>query len=488
MNKKASKKITSQNGANPAAPGFLHLGYAPPPPIRKPRSPRDSGDSYGPAPQDRVAVDSHQEAPKPRAAKEMPSWHPDGTTAGRMPFAPGEAEPILQMGEGHLMTIAPTGAGKGVCAVIPNLLNYTGSVVAIDPKGELCAVTADRRRKMGQRIVIFDPLGYVAPGRSDGFNPLEVIWTRGRVLLEDEAQKLADLICGERAITKEPFWDNWGSALMKGDILYLGELPAEQRNIGKLYDLLHSDDIVYNHAVMLDTKGKQMNRVGKQEIASFLQLTDVTRSGVLSAAQQFLKKFGSPQIRKVLEKTTFPVEELIDGQPMTIYIVLPPEYLKSHGAILRLWITALMKLFFARRTRPENNTLFLIDEAAQLGYMEDLEVAMTLARSYGVQVWSFWQSLSQLRRYYPNSWETLLDNTAILQMFGAKNQRLRNEFAALSGWDREEVADLSPEEQLLIVEGEPRRCWLPNYLRDPAYEGLAAPNPLFEKYGPEPGL
>ena len=45
---------------------------------------------------------------------------------------PQEFDPLLYEGDGHLMTIAPTGAGKGVSVIIPNLLTYPGSVIAID--------------------------------------------------------------------------------------------------------------------------------------------------------------------------------------------------------------------------------------------------------------------------------------------------------------------------------------------------------------------
>lgn len=58
-------------------------------------------------------------------------------------------EPILYTGSGHLMTIAPTGAGKGVNCIIPTLLRYPGPVTVIDPKGENYAVTAEYRRQLG---------------------------------------------------------------------------------------------------------------------------------------------------------------------------------------------------------------------------------------------------------------------------------------------------------------------------------------------------
>jgi len=37
----------------------------------------------------------------------------------------------------HMITVAGSRAGKGVSAIVPNLLTYKGSILAIDPKGEL---------------------------------------------------------------------------------------------------------------------------------------------------------------------------------------------------------------------------------------------------------------------------------------------------------------------------------------------------------------
>jgi type IV secretion system protein VirD4 len=39
-------------------------------------------------------------------------------------------------GQAHLLTIAPTRSGKGVGAIIPNLLTADRSVLCVDPKGE----------------------------------------------------------------------------------------------------------------------------------------------------------------------------------------------------------------------------------------------------------------------------------------------------------------------------------------------------------------
>ena len=64
----------------------------------------------------------------------------------------GHHAAILDTSDGGLVTIAGTGAGKGVSQVIPAQLTWRGSVVVNDPKGELYAITARCRREMGQRV------------------------------------------------------------------------------------------------------------------------------------------------------------------------------------------------------------------------------------------------------------------------------------------------------------------------------------------------
>ena len=39
--------------------------------------------------------------------------------------------------DGHILTCAPTGAGKGIGAVTPNLLDYPGSAFVLDLKGRI---------------------------------------------------------------------------------------------------------------------------------------------------------------------------------------------------------------------------------------------------------------------------------------------------------------------------------------------------------------
>jgi len=69
--------------------------------------------------------------------------------------APPPAPALVRLNRAcHVMAVAPTGVGKGVSLVIPFLLDCQDSVVVIDPKGENAKLTAEHRRRMGQRVVV----------------------------------------------------------------------------------------------------------------------------------------------------------------------------------------------------------------------------------------------------------------------------------------------------------------------------------------------
>lgn len=74
-------------------------------------------------------------------------------------------------GQAHLLTIAPTRSGKGVGAIIPNLLTADRSVLCIDPKGENARITARTRARFGP-VYVLDPFS-VSGQPSATFNPLD---------------------------------------------------------------------------------------------------------------------------------------------------------------------------------------------------------------------------------------------------------------------------------------------------------------------------
>ena len=109
----------------------------------------------------------------------------------------------------HLLTVAGSRSGKSV-GLISNLMFYTGSVLATDPKGELAVLTAKRREAMGQRIHVLDPFGISGPTTEKwraSYNPLDVLRMDSSNFLEDAAL-IAESIVVQPPDQKDQHWDD----------------------------------------------------------------------------------------------------------------------------------------------------------------------------------------------------------------------------------------------------------------------------------------
>ncbi|MGH7448564.1 MAG: type IV secretory system conjugative DNA transfer family protein, partial [Longimicrobiales bacterium] len=140
----------------------------------------------------------------------------DGLLLGRRPR---DHQHLRYDGDGHLITLAPTRSGKGVSAVIPNLLDYIGSVFVVDVKPENAAVTARRRAQLGNDVHILDPFE-----QSDGhaaFNPLDLIDLESPDAVDD-ARLIADmLITTEGEGADNVHWNDSARPFIAGLILFI---------------------------------------------------------------------------------------------------------------------------------------------------------------------------------------------------------------------------------------------------------------------------
>lgn len=393
--------------------------------------------------------------------------------------ATGSIDPILLEGEGHLMTIAPTGAGKGTGCIIPALLRYPGPVIVIDPKGENVAITARRRREMGQRVVVIDPMGITdQPG--DALNPLDLIDIELASAV-DEVAVLARALCTPTEDDRNRWWSSRGAHLAIGTMLMV--LAEAHPGTASLLDVR---DRINDTASDPKQFGARMLECRHPEVRRIARMLDVgspeTLGSIIAFSQDMVDFLRGDPVQASVSRTTFDLGEVTAGAPLSIFLVLPPHMLESHSRLLRLWLGTLMTCITRRRARPPQSTLFVLDEAAQLGELPQLRQAITLMRGYGLQTWSFWQDASQLELLYPRDWKTMVNNCRVLQCFGALNQAAAQGMADLTGFaSGDEVLDLDPHEMVLQLAGdEAVVAQLPNYLTDPAFAGLFDANPYHD--------
>jgi len=411
-------------------------------------------------------------------------WHAEPDALGTIGFTQGNdapvtaaaREPVLLDKPGHIMTIAPTGAGKGTGAVIPTLLSYPGSIVVIDPKGENYAVTARRRRAMGQNVILLDPFRCIAPDGSDCFNPLDCVSkeTEGA----QDSYGLAELI-SMPTTPHDPFWDETSRTVLAGLIALVARArPPVLRNLGEVRYLINQplDDLAFTRKELMKTSDPTC-----QSAAAILETEARCLLSILATARVQVRFLTEKFVEQATSRTTIDIGKFTRNEPVSIYIVLPPERLASHARLLRLWIGIVMNTLIARRSNAGLPTLFLLDEAAQLGAFEQLRTAMTLLRGYGTVVWSFWQDLSQLQRLYPADWLSLVNNCSAIQYFGAANYMAATSIAAVTGFGPpERILNLADHQMILSrARRMPDIVTRPDYLSDAIFRGQYDPNPLY---------
>lgn len=388
-------------------------------------------------------------------------------------------ESVLYEGDAPVITCGMTGSGKGRGALIPALLTKPNPAIAIDIKAELCRVTARRRREMGHKVVLLDPC-HLATRQSDGLNPLDLLNLPG-ANADADAQMLATLLAVGNHDQHNPFWTNTGTSLIGGLIAHIATAyPPGERHLGYLRAWLYHRDMDMAIATALD-RGEVRSKFAYDQFVAYLAAPhEETRPCIRATACSYVNALCSEQAASTLAASTFSLRDVYDGKPLTIYLIIPPDQLESLKPLWRLWVGTLLTAVTRRQVMPRQRTLFLLDECAQLGELSALRQAVTLLRGAGLQVWSFFQDLSQLRRLYSQDWQTMLNNAEAIQLLSVPNHLIAREWGELLGLEPAQLGCLAREDAVVSIRGQGARIVRRlDYLNDPPFAGLYDDNPRF---------
>jgi hypothetical protein len=233
----------------------------------------------------------------------------------------------------HILTCAPTGAGKGVGCVIPNVLEYPGSVFVLDLKGETFAVTARRRRELGQRVHVIDPFKITAAEQRSAVNWLDWIDPSAEEAVSEAASLVDTLVL--RSEKGERYWDDAAVSLLQGLLLHIATLPAEERHVGTLRAILTKPAKILDALLELISEDEKVAWGLPARAASmFLAKADKERSGVLSTAQQHTSFLDDPRVVATLQRSDVDFRTL-KTEPQTVYLVIPPDKLSAYSRYAR---------------------------------------------------------------------------------------------------------------------------------------------------------
>ena len=326
----------------------------------------------------------------------------------------------------HVLTVAGSRAGKGVSLIVPNLLFWPGSCLAIDPKGELATITAARRSgtgsewavSMGGDVYALDPFERVsgaAAGMRGAFNPLADLDAHS-----DDGLDLAGQIADALVMQQEgpgAHWTMSARSFLRGLVLFVAATePPASRNLIRVRELVTQGREAFNLMLsQMSALGGVIGRTGDALSAK----PETEKWSVVSTCDVQTDFLEGEPMRRVLAGHSFSLDDLKERR-ITVYLCLPANRLATHGRWLRLMVG--LALEAVERTGPLQEgkppVLFVLDEFAALGHMPSIEKAAGQIASFGVKLWPVVQDLTQLKRDYREAWETFMGNAGLLTFFG----------------------------------------------------------------------
>lgn len=313
--------------------------------------------------------------------------------------------PVGFGGYESLITIARPGTGKTQSQVIPNLLTYPGSVIALDVKGELYDATAATRAEKFGKVIKLDLRDL---DQSHKYNPLtfcnrDKAWTEARFI----ADQLTGFSQDTQSNDSSAYFNGRARDTIQAFAAYL-LMTEDKPSISSILDMLSPTrpEFISYLLDMRNAENKNLNRYAN----TLENLEDKQREAVFDTARGNLNIFEDEIIDQLTSDSDWRPKDL--SQPgTTLYLCVPEGGIASYAALLRLIIGQHLDLFDAPEAgRPELPLTCFLDEFPQLGRCGPLEKATELGRGRGIRLWMFAQDHEQITDTYNQG---IIDRCAI---------------------------------------------------------------------------
>jgi len=320
----------------------------------------------------------------------------------------------------HLITIGATRSGKGATVIAQALLEWYGSAIVVDPKGQNGAITGRYRRAMGQDVFFLNPFGMHAGApwnlprhRYNILAHLDI--TRRNVVADVRALGQAAIITQGR----EPYFDDTARDLFSTVALHLIATLGAKATLGHVRKAITDIGARNKEASeLIAAMSNSPHAFVRQPIGRFKDVEARDISSAVNTANTQTAFLDDPAltdpVHGTLSGSDFDLMQL-KKKPTTVYIMLPGTYMDSYARLLRLIITsALDQLTSEPGGLP---VLIILDEFARMEQLPAVSNAFGFAAGFNVQLWPFLQDLPQLEDVYGKKWMSILANCGMAQFF-----------------------------------------------------------------------
>lgn len=306
-----------------------------------------------------------------------------------------------------VIAIAPTGAHKTTGVAIPALLEWQGPVLATSVKSDLLRDTLARRRSLGE-VMVFDP-AQVTGLPSARSTPL---WGAGAWR---GAMRLSHWLTAAARISS--------SGMQDADFWF----QAAEKLISPLLFAAASGELTMAHIVRWVDEGPE---VSEEEVIGLLKDAGVEeavraylatqnreerqRSSIYTTAEMTLGAYADPKVAEETAAADYSPTALLDGRANTLYLCAPQHEQERLRTIFSTIVQELLAVVYesvAATGRPlDPPLLLLLDEAANIAPIPNLDEIASTAGGQGVQLLSVFQDLAQIGARYQRRAPTIVNN------------------------------------------------------------------------------
>lgn len=329
------------------------------------------------------------------------------------------------------IVIGPTRSYKTTGLVIPALLDWPGPVLAASIKADVLEATARYRRRLG-RVEVISPAEAIGPA-GFWYDPVPAAdsW--------DAARRVAFEWCRAAAATRPlghdgEFWFRLAGRLLGPMVLAASRAGA---GIEMLVGWIEEQDLA--------TPARLLGRPEDQEALRALGATwrrdDRQRSSVFTMAEIVVESLVPPPgIRGPDDRPVVghDLSWLVAGGSDTLFLSAPALDQVRYQPLLSGVVDKVLSLAFTKATVQraplDPPLLVLIDEAAHIAPLPDLDALAATAAGHGVQLVTIWQDLAQVEARYGPKYRTVVNNhRAKVLLSGVSDPGTLELFSRLAG-------------------------------------------------------
>ena len=320
----------------------------------------------------------------------------------------------------NVLVIGGSGSGKTRFFIKPNIMQCTKtkgySLVVTDPKGTLVVECGKMLRRFGYRIKIFNTINFK---KSMHYNPFAYIHSEKDIL-----KLVTCLISNTKGDGKtgDEFWQKAETLLYCALIGYIHyEAPVEEQNFATLIEMLNSmevreDDEEFENAVDLMFKElakEKPDHFAVRQYAKYRLAAGKTLKSILVSCGARLAPFDIEELREVTAYDELELDTL--GDRKTALFLIMSDTDASFNFLISMIYSQLFNLLCEKADDVYGGRLpvhvrCLIDEAANIGQIPQLEKLVATIRSREISACLILQAQSQLKALYKDNADTIIGN------------------------------------------------------------------------------